>query len=48
MSQEVRDQQIGAIIQLQNFTREQMNDVVKIDSSLAAITVDVERACTWL
>ena len=38
MSQEVRDQQIGAIIPYyKNFTREQMNDVVKIDSSLAAM-----------
>ncbi len=38
MSQEVRDQQIGAIIPYyKNFTKAQMNDVVKIDSSLAAM-----------
>lgn len=36
MSQEVRDQQIGAIIPYyKNFTAAQMNDVVKIDASLA-------------
>ncbi len=38
MSQEVRDQQIGAIIPYyKNFTKAQMNDVVKIDASLAAM-----------
>lgn len=38
MSAEVRDQQLEAIIPYyQNFTREQMNDVVKIDASLAAM-----------
>lgn len=35
---EVRDQQLAAILPYyQNFTREQMNDVVKIDASLAAM-----------
>ena len=38
MSPEVRDQQLAAIIPYyKNFTREEMNDVVKIDSSLAAM-----------
>ena len=38
MSPEVRDQQLAAIIPYyKNFTRAQMNDVVKIDSSLAAM-----------
>lgn len=38
MSQEVRDQQIGAIIPYyKNFTQAQMNDVVKIDASLATM-----------
>ena len=38
MAQEVRDQQIGAIIPYyKNFTKAQMNDVVKIDASLAAM-----------
>ncbi|EOT28031.1 nitroreductase family protein [Enterococcus saccharolyticus] len=38
MPAEVRDQQLEAIIPYyQNFTREQMNDVVKIDASLAAM-----------
>lgn len=38
MPAEVRDQQLAAILPYyQNFTREQMNDVVKIDASLAAM-----------
>lgn len=38
MSAEVRDQQLAAIIPYyKNFSKEQMNDVVKIDSSLAAM-----------
>lgn len=38
MSAEVRDQQLAAIIPYyKNFTRQQMNDVVKIDASLAAM-----------
>lgn len=38
MSPEVRDQQLAAIIPYyKNFSKEQMNDVVKIDSSLAAM-----------
>lgn len=38
MSPEVRDQQLAAIIPYyKNFTRAEMNDVVKIDSSLAAM-----------
>lgn len=38
MPAEVRDQQLAAIIpHYKNFTKEQMNDVVKIDSSLAAM-----------
>lgn len=38
MPAEVRDQQLVAILPYyQNFTREQMNDVVKIDASLAAM-----------
>lgn len=38
MSQEVRDEQISAIIPYyKNLTRAEMNDVVKIDSSLAAM-----------
>ncbi|MDK4210631.1 nitroreductase family protein [Enterococcus mundtii] len=38
MPAEVRDEQLAAIIPYyKNFTREQMNDVVKIDSSLAAM-----------
>lgn len=38
MSAEVRDQQLAAIIPYyKSFSREQMNDVVKIDSSLAAM-----------
>ena len=38
MPAEVRDQQLAAILPYyQNFTREQMNDVVKFDASLAAM-----------
>ncbi|ENZ5550660.1 nitroreductase family protein [Enterococcus hirae] len=38
MPAEVRNQQLAAILPYyQNFTREQMNDVVKIDASLAAM-----------
>ena len=38
MPAEVRDQQLAAILPYyQNFTRQQMNDVVKIDASLAAM-----------
>ncbi|MFD2729932.1 nitroreductase family protein [Enterococcus camelliae] len=38
MPAEVRDQQLAAIIPYyKNFTRQQMNDVVKIDASLAAM-----------
>ena len=38
MPQEVRDQQIGAIIPYyKSFSKQEMNDVVKIDSSLAAM-----------
>jgi nitroreductase len=38
MSPKVRDEQLAAIIPYyKNFTREEMNDVVKIDSSLAAM-----------
>lgn len=38
MSPKVRDEQLDAIIPYyKNFTREEMNDVVKIDSSLAAM-----------
>ena len=38
MAPEVRDQQLAAIIPYyKNFSKEQMNDVVKIDSSLAAM-----------
>lgn len=38
MPAEIRDQQLAAILPYyQNFTREQMNDVVKIDASLAAM-----------
>ncbi|SEO02620.1 Nitroreductase [Amphibacillus marinus] len=38
MPKEVRDQQLGAIIPYyQNLTKQQMNDVVKIDASLAAM-----------
>ena len=38
MSPEVRDQQLAAIIPYyKSFSKEQMNDVVKIDSSLAAM-----------
>lgn len=38
MPAEVRDQQLAAILPYyKNFTREQMNDVVKIDASLAAM-----------
>ncbi|EMF0091353.1 nitroreductase family protein [Enterococcus hirae] len=38
MPAEVRDQQLAAILPYyRNFTREQMNDVVKIDASLAAM-----------
>lgn len=38
MSPEVRDEQLAAIIPYyKNFTRQEMNDVVKIDSSLAAM-----------
>nr|WP_321292080.1 nitroreductase family protein [uncultured Trichococcus sp.] len=38
MSPEVRDQQLAAIIPYyKSFSREQMNDIVKIDSSLAAM-----------
>ncbi|EOA3420272.1 nitroreductase family protein [Enterococcus hirae] len=38
MPAEVRDQQLAAILPYyQNFTHEQMNDVVKIDASLAAM-----------
>lgn len=38
MPAEVREQQLAAILPYyQNFTREQMNDVVKIDASLAAM-----------
>lgn len=38
MPVEVRDQQLAAIIPYyKNFTRQQMNDVVKIDASLAAM-----------
>ncbi|EPI2199007.1 nitroreductase family protein [Enterococcus hirae] len=38
MPAEVRDQQLAAILPYyQNFTREQMNNVVKIDASLAAM-----------
>ncbi|PTQ83261.1 nitroreductase [Trichococcus patagoniensis] len=38
MSAEIRDQQLAAIIPYyKNFSKEQMNDVVKIDSSLAAM-----------
>ncbi|WP_407371881.1 nitroreductase family protein [Carnobacterium sp.] len=38
MSPQVRDEQLAAIIPYyKNFTREEMNDVVKIDSSLAAM-----------
>ena len=38
MPAEVRDQQLAAILPYyQKFTREQMNDVVKIDASLAAM-----------
>lgn len=38
MPAEVQDQQLAAILPYyQNFTREQMNDVVKIDASLAAM-----------
>ncbi|API88099.1 nitroreductase family protein [Marinilactibacillus sp. 15R] len=38
MSPEVRDEQLAAIIpHYKNFTRQKMNDVVKIDSSLAAM-----------
>lgn len=38
MPAEVRDQQLAAILPYyQNFTREQMNDVVKIDASLVAM-----------
>ena len=38
MPQEARDQQIGAIIPYyKSFSKQEMNDVVKIDSSLAAM-----------
>ncbi|MDF0479682.1 nitroreductase family protein [Vagococcus sp. PNs007] len=38
MPSEVRDQQLAAILPYyQNFTKQEMNDVVKIDSSLAAM-----------
>ncbi|MGO2897299.1 MAG: nitroreductase family protein [Lactococcus cremoris] len=38
MPQEVRDQQIGAIIPYyKSFSKQEMNDVVKIDASLAAM-----------
>lgn len=38
MPAEVRDQQLAAIIpHYENLTKEQMNDVVKIDASLAAM-----------
>lgn len=38
MPAEVRDQQLAAILPYyQNFTRQEMNDVVKIDASLAAM-----------
>lgn len=38
MPQEVRDQQISTIVPLyQNLSRQQMNDIVKIDCSLAAM-----------
>ncbi|WP_414839120.1 nitroreductase family protein [Carnobacterium sp. TMP28] len=38
MSSEVRDQQLAAIIPYyKNLTRQEMNDIVKIDSSLAAM-----------
>lgn len=38
MPQEVRDQQLGAFLPYyKNLTRAQMNDIVKIDSSLAAM-----------
>ena len=45
MPAEVRDEQLAAIIPYyKNFTREQMNDVVKIDSSLALYAIYVN--CT--
>lgn len=38
MSPEVRDEQLAAIIpHYKNFTRQEMNDVIKIDSSLVAM-----------
>ncbi|MFV0557405.1 MAG: nitroreductase family protein [Enterococcus sp.] len=38
MPQEVKEQQLGAIIPYyENFTRQEMNDVVKVDASLAAM-----------
>ena len=38
MSPEVRDEQLAAIIPYyKNFTKKEMNDVIKIDSSLAAM-----------
>lgn len=38
MPKEVRDQQLAAIIPYyKSFSREEMNDVVKVDSSLAAM-----------
>lgn len=45
MPAEVRDEQLATIIPYyKNFTREQMNDVVKIDSSLATYAIYVN--CT--
>ena len=38
MPQEVRDQQLGAIIPYyKNLSKQEMNDIVKIDASLAAM-----------
>lgn len=49
MPPEVRDQQLAAILPYyQSFSKEKMNDVIKIDSSLFCYAADAGGTCPWL